>query len=404
VFELPADLSALSRDELSALLSEYEQAFDELAESASTAEDVATLTAGAEAIEAVRGEMDSRPSEAAMLAALRTRVFGEEGEPAQTGRTPARRARPALSAMRNNRPNSRAPRPSRSTAGGRIVSANGQVLDHAGLIAQLTDAVQRFGRSDDSFLPVARVETDLPDDRTLRQAASAADNMAVVAAALDQLTGLTAAGGLCGPLAPYHEMLVIADAGRPVRDFLPNFGAERGGITLIPPPNLADLAASVSYKTASQDRESYTDWVSTNASTAYTSASATFTAEDVPLHLGAPDMAFPRLNALSYWLFLGGGLTMLAGFLTSKGAAAFGWTAYTPLSDAVRSPGAGADLWIVALIVTGLSSILTAVNLITTVISLRAPGMTMFRWPRLRPVPVEPAPQSAVSTLPTEAA
>ena len=101
----------------------------------------------------------------------------------------------------------------------------------------------------------------------------------------------------------------------------------------------------------------------------------------VPLHLGAPDMAFPRLNALSYWLFLGGGLTMLAGFLTSKGAAAFGWTAYTPLSDAVRSPGAGADLWIVALIVTGLSGILTAVNLITTVVTLRAPGMTMFRMP-----------------------
>jgi cytochrome c oxidase subunit 1 len=101
----------------------------------------------------------------------------------------------------------------------------------------------------------------------------------------------------------------------------------------------------------------------------------------VPLHLGAPDMAFPRLNALSYWLFLGGGLTMLAGFMTSKGAAAFGWTAYTPLSDAVRSPGAGADLWIVALIVTGLSGILTAVNLITTVVSLRAPGMTMFRMP-----------------------
>ncbi|HWC10013.1 MAG TPA: cytochrome c oxidase subunit I [Acidimicrobiales bacterium] len=101
----------------------------------------------------------------------------------------------------------------------------------------------------------------------------------------------------------------------------------------------------------------------------------------VPLHLGAPDMAFPRLNALSYWLFLGGGLTMLGGFVTSKGAAAFGWTAYTPLSDAVRSPGAGADLWIVALIVTGLSGILTAVNLITTVVSLRAPGMTMFRMP-----------------------
>jgi cytochrome c oxidase subunit 1 len=101
----------------------------------------------------------------------------------------------------------------------------------------------------------------------------------------------------------------------------------------------------------------------------------------VPLHLGAPDMAFPRLNALSYWLFAGGGITMLAGFLTSKGAAAFGWTAYAPLSDAVRSPGTGADLWIVALVVTGVSSVLTAVNLITTVVTLRAPGMTMFRMP-----------------------
>ncbi|HEX6596153.1 MAG TPA: cytochrome c oxidase subunit I [Acidimicrobiales bacterium] len=103
----------------------------------------------------------------------------------------------------------------------------------------------------------------------------------------------------------------------------------------------------------------------------------------VPLQVGAPDMAFPRLNALSYWLFLGGGLTMLSGFLTSRGAAAFGWTAYTPLSDAVHSPGAGADLWIAAVIITGVSSVLTAVNVITTVISLRAPGMTMFRMPIL---------------------
>ena len=51
----------------------------------------------------------------------------------------------------------------------------------------------------------------------------------------------------------------------------------------------------------------------------------------VPLQIGAPDMAFPRLNAVSYWLFLGGGLTMVSGFATSRGAAAFGWTAYTPL-------------------------------------------------------------------------
>jgi cytochrome c oxidase subunit 1 len=101
----------------------------------------------------------------------------------------------------------------------------------------------------------------------------------------------------------------------------------------------------------------------------------------VPLQIGAPDMAFPRLNALSYWLYLFGGLTMLGGFLTSSGPAAFGWTAYTPLSDVVHSPGAGPDLWIVAVLVTGLATILTVVNIITTVISLRAPGMTMFRMP-----------------------
>ena len=101
----------------------------------------------------------------------------------------------------------------------------------------------------------------------------------------------------------------------------------------------------------------------------------------VPLQIGAPDMAFPRLNALSFWLFLGGGLMMVSSFLTSQGAPAFGWTAYAPLSDAIRSPGAGADLWIVALIITGVGTILTAVNLITTIICLRAPGMTMFRMP-----------------------
>ena len=59
----------------------------------------------------------------------------------------------------------------------------------------------------------------------------------------------------------------------------------------------------------------------------------------VPLQIGARDMAFPRLNALCYWFFLFGGLTMLAGFLTADGAADFGWTAYAPLSDLVRSPG-----------------------------------------------------------------
>src|SRR5215204_2900036 len=59
----------------------------------------------------------------------------------------------------------------------------------------------------------------------------------------------------------------------------------------------------------------------------------------MPLQIGAPDVAFPRLNMFSYWLYLFGGLIAASGFLTPAGAADFGWTAYTPLSDAVRSPG-----------------------------------------------------------------
>ena len=101
----------------------------------------------------------------------------------------------------------------------------------------------------------------------------------------------------------------------------------------------------------------------------------------LPLQIGAPDVAFPRLNAFSYWLYLFGGLTVISGFITPGGAADFGWFAYTPLSSVIHSPGAGADLWITGLIVSGLGTILGAVNMITTVVCLRAPGMTMFRMP-----------------------
>ena len=101
----------------------------------------------------------------------------------------------------------------------------------------------------------------------------------------------------------------------------------------------------------------------------------------VPLQVGAPDMAFPRLNALSYWLYLGGVITMLSGFLVAGGAASFGWVAYAPLSNATNSPGAGSDLWLMALALTGFSAIFTGVNLVATILYLRAPGMTMFRVP-----------------------
>ena len=101
----------------------------------------------------------------------------------------------------------------------------------------------------------------------------------------------------------------------------------------------------------------------------------------VPLQIGAPDMAFPRLNALSYWLYLTGSITMLLGFFVAGGAAQFGWVAYAPLSSATSSPGAGPDVWIMALVLTGFSAIFTGVNLCGTIFYLRAPGMTMFRMP-----------------------
>ncbi|SER71885.1 cytochrome c oxidase subunit I [Lentzea albida] len=101
----------------------------------------------------------------------------------------------------------------------------------------------------------------------------------------------------------------------------------------------------------------------------------------LPLQIGSPDVAFPRLNALSFWLFLFGGLIMLGGFVTPGGAADFGWFAYVPLSGAAHSPGVGANLWIVGVAVGGLGTILGAVNMVTTVVCLRGPGMTMWRMP-----------------------
>ncbi len=101
----------------------------------------------------------------------------------------------------------------------------------------------------------------------------------------------------------------------------------------------------------------------------------------MPLQIGAADVAFPRLNMMSYWFYLFGGIITVSGFWTPDGAASFGWFAYSPLSNAVNSPGVGGDLWIVGLYLVGLSSILGSVNFITTILLMRAPGMTMFRMP-----------------------
>ncbi|GAA2139139.1 cytochrome c oxidase subunit I [Streptomyces synnematoformans] len=108
---------------------------------------------------------------------------------------------------------------------------------------------------------------------------------------------------------------------------------------------------------------------------------AGFANEIMPLQIGAPDVAFPRLNMLSYWLFLFGGLIVVSSYLTPSGPADFGWFAYAPLNSEVHSPGVGADLWIMGLALAGFGTILGAVNFLTTIVGMRAPGMTMFRLP-----------------------
>ncbi len=101
----------------------------------------------------------------------------------------------------------------------------------------------------------------------------------------------------------------------------------------------------------------------------------------MPLQIGAPDVAFPRLNSFAYWLYSVGSLIVVAGFFTPQGAASFGWFAYAPLSNTTFSPGLGGNLWVFGLALSGFGTILGAVNFITTIITMRAPGMTMFRMP-----------------------
>ncbi|GGZ12905.1 aa3-type cytochrome oxidase subunit I [Streptomyces poonensis] len=101
----------------------------------------------------------------------------------------------------------------------------------------------------------------------------------------------------------------------------------------------------------------------------------------MPLQIGAPDVAFPRLNMFAYWLFLFGSLIVLVSYLTPQGTADFGWTAYSPLTSEERTPYVGGDLWIMGLGLSGFGTILGAVNFITTIVCMRAPGMTMFRLP-----------------------
>ncbi len=99
----------------------------------------------------------------------------------------------------------------------------------------------------------------------------------------------------------------------------------------------------------------------------------------VPLMIGARDMAFPRLNALSYWLLLAGGIVFYASLFWNPPEA--GWTSYPPLSSAIHSPGGGQDAWIYLIHLTGLSSLLGALNFYVTIANMRARGMSWGRLP-----------------------
>jgi cytochrome c oxidase subunit I len=101
----------------------------------------------------------------------------------------------------------------------------------------------------------------------------------------------------------------------------------------------------------------------------------------VPLMIGARDVSFPRLNAMSYWFFVLGGLTLFLSFFAGGGAAKCGWTCYAPLSSTQYSPGHGVDLWILSLHLLTIASIAGAINFIATIHNMRTAGMTWMRLP-----------------------
>ncbi len=104
----------------------------------------------------------------------------------------------------------------------------------------------------------------------------------------------------------------------------------------------------------------------------------------VPLMIGARDMAFPRLNALSFWVQIFGGLMLYFSFATSGingGAPAVGWFAYAPLSETAYSYGPGVNYWILGLLGIGVGTLTAGINLMATIISMRAPGMSIRRLP-----------------------
>ena len=107
----------------------------------------------------------------------------------------------------------------------------------------------------------------------------------------------------------------------------------------------------------------------------------------IPLMIGARDLAFPRLNAFGFWMFLFGSLLLYFSILGGDGLYGagsmpdVGWFAYAPLTGRAFSRGNSTDYWILGLLISGVGSIATAANLVTTVFCMRCPGMTLWRIP-----------------------
>jgi cytochrome c oxidase subunit 1 len=100
----------------------------------------------------------------------------------------------------------------------------------------------------------------------------------------------------------------------------------------------------------------------------------------VPIQIGARDVAFPRLNALSLWLFMGAGVMLYAGWFLG-GTPDSGWFNYVPIRELQYNPGLGIDWYDIGIQISGISTLLTGINFLTTILNLRAPGMTLLRLP-----------------------
>lgn len=103
----------------------------------------------------------------------------------------------------------------------------------------------------------------------------------------------------------------------------------------------------------------------------------------IPLQIGARDVAFPRLNALSFWVWLSGAIFLNTSWIVGGGGADCGWFCYSPNSGITFSPTNGVDFYAIGLLITGIASLVSAVNLAVTCLNMRAPGMSLFRMPVL---------------------